>query len=91
MKYPEYAAAHNLLEQQGGHDGLRLLLRWLGTNAELRSSPENMIALTPEAGIDFLTFSGIEKNPAADNWLTYRGPYSIWSALDELFRNCVSG
>ncbi len=62
MKYPEYAAAHNLLEQQGGHDGLGLLLRWLGIDAELRSSPENMITLVPEEGTSFLSFLGIEKN-----------------------------
>lgn len=66
-RYPEYAAAHNILEQQGGHDGFGMLLRSLGVNTKLQSSPEEMIALTLEGGMDFLIFSCRESAKKSDN------------------------
>ena len=55
-KFPEYAAAYNLQEQQGSHDFFGILMQMLGEERELHGSPENMIALTPEAGTKFLNF-----------------------------------
>lgn len=55
-KFPEYAAAYNLQEQQGNHDFFGILMQMLGEERELHGSPENMITLTPEAGTKFLNF-----------------------------------
>ena len=51
---PGYAAAHNLSEQRGLHDALGVLLNILGTEVELSSSTDRMIAITPNAGCDYL-------------------------------------
>lgn len=51
---PGYAAAHNLSEQSGLHDALGVLLNILGTEVELSSSTDWMIAITPNAGYDYL-------------------------------------
>lgn len=51
---PGYAAAHNLSEQSGLHDALGVLLNILGTEVELSSSTDRMIAITPDAGYDYL-------------------------------------
>ena len=51
---PGYAAAHNLSEQSGLHDALGVLLNILGTEVELSSSTDRMIAITPNAGCDYL-------------------------------------
>lgn len=42
---PGYAAAHNLSEQSGLHDALGVLLNILGTEVELSSSTDRMIAI----------------------------------------------
>lgn len=55
-RFPEYAAAHNMREQRGGNDGFGMMLRALGIESELRGSLDNMITLTPNAGIHFFTF-----------------------------------
>lgn len=54
---PGYAAAHNLSEQSGLHDALGVLLNILGTEVELSSSTDRMIAITPSAGCDYLHLS----------------------------------
>ena len=54
---PGYAAAHNLSEQSGLHDALGVLLNILGTEVELSSSTDRMIAITPNAGCDYLHLS----------------------------------
>ncbi len=54
--FPEYAAAHNMREQQGKNDGFGMLLLTLGIEAELRVSPENLIVLTPSVGTQFFNF-----------------------------------
>ena len=51
---PEYAVSHNLYEQSGLNDAMAMLLRAMGVEAELKSSEERMIALTPGAGTDYL-------------------------------------
>ena len=51
---PGYAAAHNLSEQSGLHDAFGVLLNILGTEVELSSSTDRMIAITPNAGCDYL-------------------------------------
>lgn len=53
---PGYAAAYNVEEQAGLHDGLGLLFRALGEERELEGSPEEMIALDPNAETDFIGF-----------------------------------
>ena len=55
-RFPVYAAAHNMREQWGRNDGFGIMLRALGIETELQSSPENMIVLTPDGGIKFLNF-----------------------------------
>ena len=54
IKRASYAAAHNLSEQSGLHDALGVLLNILGTEVELSSSTDRMIAITPNAGCDYL-------------------------------------
>lgn len=55
-RFPEYAAAHTMLEQQGLNDGFGLMLRALSIPGGLHSSLDNMIAMTPGAGVRFLKF-----------------------------------
>ena len=55
-RFPEYAAAYNMREQQGRNDGFGMMLRALGIETELRRSQENMIMLTPDSGVQFLNF-----------------------------------
>lgn len=52
--HPEYAVSHNMEEQAGSHDLLGLLLRELGDDVEPICSPQNMIALSPGCGTEFL-------------------------------------
>jgi hypothetical protein len=52
--HPDYAAAFNMQEQSGLNDTFGLLMNTLGVKTELRRFAENMIALHPEAGTDFL-------------------------------------
>lgn len=55
--FPEYAAAYNKNEQAGVHDLLGMMQTSLGqTSVELHGSLEHMIAMTPNAGVDFLRF-----------------------------------
>lgn len=55
--FPEYAAAHNAGEQSGRHDLLGLTRRLLGEpEVPLRSAPDFVIAMTPDAGKQFLRF-----------------------------------
>lgn len=54
--FPEYAAAHNMREQRGENDAFGMMLLSLGIGTPLRSSPENLIMLTPDAGPGFLKF-----------------------------------
>lgn len=53
---PSYAAAYNTEEQAGLHDGLGILLQMQGEDSEPQGSTEHMIALHPNAGIDFIGF-----------------------------------
>ena len=54
--YPMYAEAHNSREQQGLNDESGLLFQSLGLDVELKGSIENMIAISPDAGTDYLIF-----------------------------------
>lgn len=56
-RFPEYAAAYNAGEQRGLHDLLGLTRRLLGEpEVQLRGSPDFVIAITPDAGKQFLRF-----------------------------------
>lgn len=55
-RFPEYALAHNMREQQGLNDGFGMMLRALSIPSDLHSSPDNMITMAPGAGIRFLKF-----------------------------------
>ena len=44
----------NAHEQAGINDGVGLFFQSMGVDVELKNSEENMIKLTPNAGVDFL-------------------------------------
>lgn len=52
--HPEYALAHNLREQQGLNDMLGLILNEVGIECELSGSEKNMVALSSEAGTEYV-------------------------------------
>lgn len=52
--HPEYALEHNLREQQGLNDMLGLIFNEVGIEMELSGSIENMVALTAEAGVEYV-------------------------------------
>ena len=52
--HPEYAMAHNLREQQGLNDMLGLILKDAGFGVELSGSAEKMVALSGEAGVEYV-------------------------------------
>lgn len=54
--FPEYAATYNMQNQMGLHDTLGLLMNALGEATELKNNPEKVIAISANAGLDFLTF-----------------------------------
>lgn len=56
LHHPEYATQHNLAEQAGINDGLGRFLHTMGLEAELHSSPERLLALTAQAGTEFIDF-----------------------------------
>lgn len=49
-----YALSHNLREQQGLNDMLGLILNEVGMEVELSGSEKNMVALSPEAGTEYV-------------------------------------
>lgn len=53
--YPEYAIEYNAREAAGQHDLAGLVLRSLGSPADLTASNRQMIALSPDEGTDFCT------------------------------------
>ena len=54
--HPEYAAQYNVAEQAGLNDGFSLFLHMLGINEEPQTYPERLIALTAQAGTEFIEF-----------------------------------
>ena len=52
--HPEYALMHNLREQQGLNDIFGLVLNGVGIGCELCGSVENMVALSPEVGTEYV-------------------------------------
>lgn len=56
LRFPEYAAQHNLAEQAGQNDGLSWFLRTQGIDVELTGSPERLISLTAQAGTQYIDF-----------------------------------
>ena len=52
--HPDYALEHNLREQHGLNDLLGLALNEAGVEAELTGSTKNMVALTVEAGVEYV-------------------------------------
>ena len=52
--HPDYALTHNSREQQGLNDLLGLILNEVGIECELSGSAENMVALSPEAGTEYV-------------------------------------
>ena len=56
QNHPNYVLNHNIREQTGANDAVSLLLKQLGIEAAPNISPENMIALFPDTGIEYLHF-----------------------------------
>ena len=54
--FPEYAATYNMQNQLGMHDTFGLLMSALGTEVELQNNPNEVIAMSTAAGLDFLNF-----------------------------------
>ncbi len=54
--FPEYAATYNMQNQMGMHDTFGLLMSALGTEVELQNNPNEVIAMSTAAGLDFLNF-----------------------------------
>ena len=55
--HPDYAAIYNREEQEGLHDCLAALLRFLGVeDVEPTAAPERLIRLTVGAGTDYIRF-----------------------------------
>ena len=54
--FPEYAATYNMQNQLGMHDTFGLLMSALGTEVELQNNPNEVIAMSTTAGLDFLNF-----------------------------------
>lgn len=54
--HPEYAVQHNTREQYGENDHIGMIMRLIDPTVELHGSEENLITITPEAGIDFFRF-----------------------------------
>ena len=54
---PDYALTKNGQEQTGKNDLISQLMREFGMDIEHRTSLEKMIAIYPDAGIDFLHLS----------------------------------
>lgn len=54
--HPGYVLGHNIREQAGANDVVSLLLRQFGMEAAPNISLENVIALFPDAGIEYLRF-----------------------------------
>ena len=52
--HPDYALTHNSREQQGLNDLLGMILNEAGIERELHGSAENMVALYPEAGTEYI-------------------------------------
>lgn len=52
--HPDYAISHNLREQQGLNDLLGLALNEAGVGCGLSGSAKNMVALTAEAGVEYV-------------------------------------
>ena len=52
--HPDYALSHNLREQQGLNDLLGLLMNSVGAEVELSGSAKNMVAMTAEAGTEYV-------------------------------------
>ena len=52
--HPDYALTHNSREQQGLNDLLGLILNEVGIECELSGSAENMVALSSEAGTEYV-------------------------------------
>lgn len=55
---PEYAALMNRQEQSGANDIPAMLLRYFGIEVEPRILQDRMIAMSPDAGEDFLLLKG---------------------------------
>jgi len=57
MHHPEYAMGYNVQEQAGLNNGLDLLIYTLGVEDwERKGSVEKMLTITPEVGMDFISF-----------------------------------
>lgn len=52
----EYVLSFNAEEQMGLHDSAGFLMKVLGVDVDLESSPENMVSICPEAGFEYLRF-----------------------------------
>ena len=52
--HPDYALTHNLREQQGLNDILGQILKDVGIEYDPHGSAENMVALSPEAGTEYV-------------------------------------
>lgn len=52
--FPEYATIYNAQVQQGLQDTAGLLLNAVDIQAELEPDMDDVISLSPQAGIDFL-------------------------------------
>lgn len=52
--HPDYALSHNLRERQGLNDALGMILNEAGIEVELSGSAKNMVALSPEAGTEYV-------------------------------------
>ena len=52
--HPDYALTHNSREQQGLNDLLGIILNEAGIKCELHGSAENVVALYPEAGTEYV-------------------------------------
>ncbi len=52
--FPEYAMAHNLGEQSGSNDFVGQLMNELDLGVNLKGSTENLIAMSPQNGTDFI-------------------------------------
>lgn len=56
QNHPDYAYAHNAREQLGLNDGFCYLLKQFGIESAPNISVDNMIALSPEAGVEYIRF-----------------------------------
>jgi len=54
--HPKYTITHNELESQGLNDHLGLMAMSMGTDVELRSSPDKIISFFKQAGTEFFHF-----------------------------------